>query len=103
MLDKRMPKDTLYLIFEEDFRWDNTYDAEAERTQLCLHIDKSAYGARESDPPLIATSTAANQKLKGKYYEIPTKLPASAHEPAAMSRYLTDTVKLATHAHRFAH
>ena len=64
----------------------------------CCKMDGSAYGPRASDSPLIARSTDANQKLKGKYYEVPTKLPSDAYEPAAMSRYLPDVMQLALHA-----
>ena len=94
MLGKQMPGGTLYLIFEEDFRFEDDYDVVGERLVLQIKMDKSAYRSKTDLPPVVATSSAANKKLKGKCYEIPTKLPGAAHEPAAMPQYLLDVVRL---------
>ena len=54
MLGKRMPRDTLYLIFEEDFRFEDDYDVVGERWVLQIKMDKSAYRSKTDLPPVVA-------------------------------------------------
>ena len=100
MLDPRMPQDTLYLVFEEDFRFDNVYDAKEERAALRRVVEGDADADTSSLPPTTTRSSKGNERRKGRYYEVPTKLPAQGNEPAAMSQKLLDIVRLCTHAKR---
>ena len=101
MLDWRTAKDTLVLIFEEDFRFENNYDIVQGRKKLRGSVDGGSEAATTSLPPTSTISTAENQRrMKGRYYDIPTKASARAHEPDAMSNKLSDIVRLCTHASR---
>ena len=100
MTDNRMPDDTLYLIFEEDFRFTDEYDVKSERIALKINVDGSAYPSKESLSPCIASGSRGIERLRGRYYEVPTKAGAEEYTEESTSRYLTDLMHLCTHAHR---
>ena len=83
MLDPRMLKDTLSLVFKEDFRFEDGYDMKQERKALKTLHDGEPDAADQGLPPTFVTPAPGNARLKGKCCQLPTKMSAAEHEPAA--------------------
>ena len=97
MIDKRFPADTLFLVFEADYRFRNEWHSEP----VAGGPLPTLLGAEPSAAPSAAAAprAAARASKRGEYYVLPTKADASEFQNN-VSRDLTNVMKICAQAHR---
>jgi len=93
-IDERWEEDTLFLIFQEHFRFDQR-NAQSVPPPVAARL---AGGDEDEDEERRSSDAGARPARAGQWWELPKKASAGAF--ASIPEEVTDLVRIATAAHR---